>query len=162
MPLREISLTLPNRPGTLAGVARILAGARINLAAVSVDSTPTRGRVRLIVSAPDRAVALLAGAGYKPEVRDLLAVRLEDRAGSFLRVLEVLARGKVNLTGAAILVAREGNLPLVALSTSNPARALKLLAAAGFASHHAEGLISNSDLLAGAPSIPAESVGLLL
>jgi hypothetical protein len=162
MALQEISLTLPNRPGALAGVARLLAGARINLAAVSVDSTPSRGRVRLIVNAPERAVTLLSEEGYRPEVRELLAVRLEDRAGSFLRILEVLARGKVNVTSAAVLVAREGNLPLVALATSSPGRAHKLLAAAGFASQHAERLISNSDLLAGAPTIPSESVGLLL
>jgi hypothetical protein len=162
MPLREISLTLPNRPGTLAGVARILAEARINLAAVSVDSTPKRGRARLIVTAPDRAVELLTAAGYRPEVRDLLAVRLEDRAGSFLKVLEVLARGKVNLESAAILVARDGNRPLVALSTSHPDRARQLLAAAGFASRSTDGVISNSDLVAGAPSIPSESVAFLL
>ncbi len=162
MTLREISLTLPNRPGTLVGVARILAEARINLAAVSVDSTPAKGRVRLIVSEPDRAVELLNSAGFATEVRELLAVRLEDRAGSFLRVLEVLAHAKVNLQSAAILVARDGNQPVVALSTSDPARARKILTRGGFASHGPEGLLTNSDLLAGAPTVPSESVALLL
>lgn len=162
MSLREISLSLPNRPGTLAGVARILAEAHINLAAVSVDSTPTRGRVRLIVSSPERALKLLSAAGYKPEVRELIAVKLEDRAGSFLKVLEVLARGRVNLQSAAILITRDGNQPLVAVSTNNLARAHKLLQDAGFASRTAEGLISNADLLAGTPTIPSESVALLL
>ncbi|HXW66718.1 MAG TPA: ACT domain-containing protein [Thermoplasmata archaeon] len=162
MALREISLTLTNRPGALAGVARMLAAERINLAAVSVDSTAGRGRVRLIVSAPERALELLQRAGFEPEVREMIAVRLEDRAGSFLKVLEVLARARVNLVSAAILVAREGNQPLVALGTSNPARARTILARAGFASEIAEGVVSNSDLLAGAASVPDESVGLLL
>lgn len=162
MALREISLTLPNRPGALAGVSKTLAKAHINVAAISVDSATGEGRVRLVVSDPDRAVGLLATAGYNPEVREMIAVRLEDRAGSFLRVLEVLARERINIQSVAILVAREGNLPLAALSTSDLPRARRILHRAGFASHAAEGLVSNSDLLAGAPSIPGESVGLLL
>ncbi len=162
MVLREISLVLPNRPGTLAGVARALAKERINLAAISLDSSAGDGRVRLIVSDPDRAVALLSGAGYDPELREMLAVRLEDRAGSFLRVLEVLAREKVNLLSVALLVAREGNQPLVALSASDPARARRILQRAGFVSRAAEGLVRKGDLLAEASSIPGESVGLLL
>ncbi|HTW77678.1 MAG TPA: ACT domain-containing protein [Thermoplasmata archaeon] len=162
MTLREISLTLPNRPGTLAGVARVLAEARINLAAVSVDSTSGKGRVRLIVSQPDRAVELLSATGYPTEVREMIAVRLEDRAGSFLRVLELLARSKVNLQSVAILVARDGNLPVVAFSTSNVDRARAVLAKGGFTSNGSEGLLTNSDLLAGVPTVPSESVGLLL
>jgi hypothetical protein len=162
MALREISLTLPNRPGALAGVARVLAKERINLAAISVDSATGKGRVRLIVSDPDRATALLSRVGYEVEVREMLAVRLEDRAGRFLRVLDVLAREKVNIQSVAILIAREGNHPLVALSANDLARARKILQKAGFASHGAERLVSNEELLATAPSIPSESVGLLL
>ncbi|HTP56287.1 MAG TPA: ACT domain-containing protein [Thermoplasmata archaeon] len=162
MTLREISLTLPNRPGALAGVAKALAKARINVAAISVDSAAGKGRVRLVVNDPDRAMGLLANAGYDPEVREMIAVRLEDRAGSFLRVLEVLARERINIQSVAILVAREGNLPLVALSANDLAAARRVLHRAGFASRAAEGLVSNDDLLAGAPSIPNESVALLL
>jgi hypothetical protein len=161
MPLRELSLTLPNRPGALAGVARVLAKERINLAAISVDAASGRGRVRLIVNDPDRATALLSHAGYEVEVREMLAIRLEDRAGRFLRVLDVLAREKVNIQSVAILVAREGNQPVVALSANDLARARKLLQKAGFASPAAN-LVSNEELLAAAPSIPSESVGLLL
>jgi hypothetical protein len=162
MPLREISLTLPNRPGALAGVARVLAKERINLAAVSVDSAAGKGRVRLIVSDPDRATALLTQSGYAVEVREMLAIRLEDRAGRFLRVLDVLAREKVNIQSVAILVAREGNQPVVAFSASDLARARRILKKAGFASPTTERIVSNEELLAAAPSIPSESVGLLL
>lgn len=162
MTLREISLTLPNRPGALAGVARTLAKARINLAALSADSSKGKGRIRLIVNEPDKAVGLLNAAGYETEVREMLAVRLEDRAGSFLRVLEVLAQEKVNIQSVAILVAREGNQPLVAVAASDLALARRVLQRAGFVSRAAEGLVSNSDVIAGAPRIPGESVGLLL
>lgn len=162
MSLREISLSLPNRPGTLAKVARTLAKERINVAAISVDSTSSKGRVRLIVNDPDRALRLLSAAGYSAEARETIAVRLEDRSGSFLRVLELLAKEKVNLQSVAILVAREGSQPLAALSSDDLPRARKILRSAGFASVLAERIVSNADLLASAPTIPSESVGLLL
>lgn len=162
MTLREISLTLPNRPGALAGVARVLAKARINLAAIGADSSAGKGRIRLIVNDPDKALGILSASGYETEIREMLAVRLEDRAGSFLRILEVLAREKVNIQSVAILVAREGNQPLAALGASDLPRARRILQRAGFVSRDAEQLVSNTDLVAAAPRIPGESVGLLL
>ncbi len=162
MSLREVQLTLPNRPGTLARVARILARDRINVAAISVDSAAGRGRVRLVLSDPDRATALLASAGYDVEVREMIAVRLEDRAGSFLRVLDILERAKINLQSVAILISREGNQPLVAFSANDLARARRVLRKEGFESRGAERIVSNEELLAAAPSIPSESVALHL
>ena len=54
-----------------------------------------------------------------------------------------------------------GSYSLTVLAT-DPARARKILQQSGFASAAAERLVSNADLLASAPTIPAESVGLLL
>ena len=47
MALLEIGLRVANRPGELARVARILARERINLAAISVDSSGKNGNVRM-------------------------------------------------------------------------------------------------------------------
>jgi len=162
MALREITFTLPNRPGALARVARALAKEKVNLAAISVDSAANRGRVRLIVNDTDRATRLLRSAGFEVEVREMIAVRLEDRAGTFLRVLETLAKEGINIQSVAILVAREGSQTLVALSTNDLPLTRKLLQRTGMMSRAAERLVSNDDLLATAPTIPTESVGLLL
>lgn len=162
MGLQELSVQVPNRPGALAKVARILAKDQINLAAIALESSRTRGYVRLVVGDPKRSRRLLEAAGFSVETHDLIAIRLEDRAGSFLKVLDALAGAKVNVTSVAILVAREGAQSLVALSADDLPRARKVLRDGGFISEGAERLISNADLIAAAPVIPAESVGLLL
>jgi hypothetical protein len=162
MTLQELALELPNRPGALAAVARILAKERINLAALSVDSTARKGHVRLVVSDPARARSLLGGAGFRVETHEMIAVRLEDRSGSFLQVLEALSAASVNIQSVAILVVREGAQSLVAFSSDDLPRARQVLRQGGFISERAERLVSNRDLLAKAPAIPAESVGLLL
>ncbi|HEV2448923.1 MAG TPA: ACT domain-containing protein [Thermoplasmata archaeon] len=162
MPLIEILLRLPNRPGALAGVARKLAEHRINVAAISVEATAKQGTVRLVVSDPARAVRLLRAQGLQPKTGELIPVHLEERTGSLLRVLDRLAAAKINVRYVTLLVQRDGARVLVALGVDSPKRAQKALSAAGYYSSGAEGLVSNSDLVAAAPAIPSESVGLLL
>jgi|SRR5579863_3842462 hypothetical protein len=162
MALQEITLRLANRPGTLERVARRLAEERVNVAAISVDSVGRLGNVRLVVNDPARAIRSLRKAGYEVETHELLAVHLEDRAGSFLKVLEVLARAEVNIRSVVILVAREGTQTLVALSVDDVASAKRTLRAEGFLSSGAERLVTNADLVSASPAIPSESVGMLL
>jgi hypothetical protein len=162
MTLQEITLTIPNRPGALAGVARVLADARLNVAALSVNSDGPKGLIRLIVNDTERAVKALKAAKYKVAPRELLVVHLEDRAGSFLRILELLAEQKLNVQSVAILIMREGSQSLVAVSADDLKRARAVLTRSGYISESAERLVTNADLLASPPSIPAESVGLLM
>jgi|GEM_PF-149751 len=162
MAVQEITLTLPNRPGVLQKVAQILAEGRINVASISLNSQGTRSNVRLVVSDTERALSLLRRSGYKVDAHELLVVHLEDRAGSFAKVLNVLARHKVNLLSATILVTRDRQRVLVGMEVNNTARARKLLADAGFLSASAEQLITNEDLISSRLSeVPSESVGLL-
>lgn len=162
MTLQEIALTLPNRPGALAGVARVLAEAQLNLAALSVTSDKTKGMVRIIVNDPAKALKALRAAGYSGVTHELLVVHLEDRSGSFLKVLESLAEAKVNVQSVAILIVREGAQTLVAVSVDDPKKGRSALARSGALSDLAERLVTNADLLATPASIPSESVGLLL
>lgn len=162
MALRELALRLANRPGQLARVARLLARERINLAAISVDSSGRSGHVRMIVNRPDEALGLLTAAGFTVESHELITVHLTDEAGSFLRILDLLSEARINIQSVAILVVRDGSESLVALSLSDVTKARKVLERAKVLSDAAEHLVSNADLLASAPSIPSESVGLLL
>jgi hypothetical protein len=59
-------------------------------------------------------------------------------------------------------VAREDGRALVGLSTNDPVKSRRLLQKAGLISPSAERLVTNSDLVAAAPSIPSESVGMLM
>lgn len=163
MPVQEISMVVANRPGVLQNITKILAEGRINVAALSVASQGNRSFCRLVVSDTENALWRLRKAGHKVDVVDLLVVQMEDKAGALLRVLDVLANKKINIMAASILVTRAHQKVLIGLSVTNPSRARKILSDAGFLSPTAEGLVSNADLVAGAPSeVPGESVGLLL
>lgn len=160
--IQELSLRLPNRPGQLASVLRRLAQERINIAAVSVDSTRSQGRVRLVVSDPVRALEVLRDAEFPVEARELITISLEDRPGSLLQALDVLAKGRVNILSITLLVTRERARVLVALSVNNLPKGRRLLTEGGFLSHESARRLTNADLLGVTPSISSESVGMLL
>ncbi|MCI4352202.1 MAG: ACT domain-containing protein [Thermoplasmata archaeon] len=162
MPIQELSLRLPNRPGQLSEVLRRLAQERINIAAVSVDSTRSQGHVRLVVSDPVRALELLRDARFPVEARELITIALEDRPGSLLQALDLLAKGRVNILSITLLVTRERARVLVALAVNNLSKGRRLLMDGGYLSHEAVRRITNADLLGVTPSIPLESVGMLL
>ena len=116
-----------------------------------------------MVNDPDRAFALLNSSGYIAEMRELMAVRLEDRAGSFLKVLEALAKAKVNLQSVADPRSLgKGTSPWSHWPPTTSCGPAKCCGGPGSSRRGAERPVSNADLLAGAPSIPGESVGLLL
>ena len=162
MPIQELSLRLPNRPGQLAGVLRRLAQERINIAAVSVDSTRAQGHVRLVVSDPVRALEVLRDAQFPVETRELITIALEDRPGSLLQALDLLSKGKVNILSITLLVTRERSRVLVALAVNNLPKAGRLLTEGGYLSRDTGRQITNADLLGVTPAIPLESVGMLL
>lgn len=164
MPVQEISLVVANRPGALRNVAHILAEGRINVAALSVASQGNRSFCRLVVSDTENALWRLRKAGYKVDALDLLVVHLEDKAGALLKVLDILATKKINVLAACILVTRAQQRVLVGLAVSAPPRARKILSEVGLlAPSSSEDLVTNADLVAGAPSnVPGESVGMLL
>jgi hypothetical protein len=162
MGLTEISLHLPNRPGQLAAVARILARKGINVASIHVDSTASRGDVRLVVSDPRGAVPLLKQAKYDVRTSELVPIQLEDRAGSFLKVLDTLSAAKINIEHVVLLVRREGTKTVVGLGLSDLPKARRILRKSGFLPKGGEDVISNAELVAVAPAIPSESVGLML
>ena len=162
MPVQELSLQLPNRPGQMAEILRRLAHEKINIAAVSVDSTRTRGRIRLVVSVPARVLQIMREARIPVETRELITVALEDRPGSLLQALDLLAKHAVNILSITLLVTRERSRALVALSVDNHPKARKVLTEGGFLSPDVSHHITNADLLGVSPAIPSESVGMLL
>ncbi len=163
MVLEEIAFVLGNKPGALQKIAKLLAEGRINVAAISVHAQSQRGYIRMVVSDTERALWLLRREGYKVDAQELIVVGLEDRSGNLLRVLDILAQHKLNITSANVLVSREGMKSLIAIGTDNPPRARELLSSAGFVSAEAEQLITNAGLVSRSiVDSGRESVGMLL
>ncbi len=87
MLLMQISIFVENRIGRVAEVARLLGQNRCNIHAISLADTHDFGIIRLIVSDPDRALAVLKENKYTVHTTQVAAVELPDfpgKLGEFL------------------------------------------------------------------------------
>lgn len=97
MSIKQLSVFVENKPGTLAKLTRFMADNEINLRALSIADTPDFGILRIITGRPDRAEGILREAGYLTKLNNVLAVALPDKPGALADVLAVLAGASVGV-----------------------------------------------------------------
>ena len=97
MTVKQISIFLENRPGSLAELIDVLSKEEINMRAMSVGETEDFGILRIIVQDPYKAICVLKQNGYVCSITPVLAVAVPDEAGSLLNILNILGKNGVNL-----------------------------------------------------------------
>ena len=97
MNIKQISVFLDNTAGRLGELTRVLAGAGINLRAISIADTADFGILRLIVNKCDDALKALKDAGFTTKLSDVIAVEIEDTPGSLAKVMELFEKARVNI-----------------------------------------------------------------
>lgn len=95
MPIRtELNLRLPNSPGALAAVCRLLSEERVNIAAMSVG---VGGELRLVVDNHVRAAGALRDSHHQVAERPVVILSIANRPGALAPVLQLVAEAGVNL-----------------------------------------------------------------
>lgn len=93
----QLAIFLENRPGVLAEVCATLAGARVNILALTVVDTVDHAVVRMVVDRPGVAVHLLEARGLLVVTNEVVAVDLPHRPGALGEIARRLAAGRVNI-----------------------------------------------------------------
>ena len=125
--VNELTARLENKPGRLAKVCAALAREKINIRALSVMDTDERSVLRLVVDQLDPAKKVLTSLGVEHDLREVLAVEMDNRPGSLTKVLERLAEEHINIEYAYVSGATAPGRSLGIFHTSNPKKALLVL-----------------------------------
>jgi hypothetical protein len=91
MIIQQLSVFLENRSGKLSEVTEALAKKNINITALSVAETSEYGILRLIVTDPKSAVAMLKADGFSVGLTDVICITMPDKAGALARALRLLS-----------------------------------------------------------------------
>ena len=124
---QQLAVFLENKPGTLARVCDALAGAKINIYAVTVSDTIDHSVIRLVVSDPRRALVLFEGHGTLVVEDDVLMVDADNKPGSLANICHRLAAAKVNIEYCYCATSPDSKKGLLILRPSDPKKALKVL-----------------------------------
>lgn len=95
--MKQVSVFLENRPGSLYTVLDKLRAWNVNLRALSLADTAEFGVLRFIVENPEETTEKLKKEGFAATITEVLAVGIEDRPGGLCQVVEVLAQEGISI-----------------------------------------------------------------
>jgi hypothetical protein len=95
--IKQIDLWLKNEPGTLSGVSDLLGANGINIIAFYVITEKVEGKLHFVADDPDKAINVLKTAGYRMEVRDVIACVTPHHPGGLNAVLKPLKAASINV-----------------------------------------------------------------
>ena len=96
----QFSIFLVNKPGILAQVTRHLAGARINILAMTMMDSSEHGVLRLVVTDAAKLRAAVKGLNLPVTETDVLMVELPNKPGALADVCSRLAEDHINISYA--------------------------------------------------------------
>ncbi|SCY70730.1 ACT domain-containing protein [Butyrivibrio sp. INlla14] len=97
MSIKQISVFLENRPGTLKKLTSVLAKNNIDMRATSLAETKDFGIARIIVDDAYEAVNTLKENDFVASLTSVLGVEIPDEAGGLDKLLDYFAEADVNI-----------------------------------------------------------------
>ncbi|MGC4017953.1 MAG: ACT domain-containing protein [Muricomes sp.] len=125
--IKQLSVFVENRPGSLMRVTSALTEAHINIRAIASFDTPEFGILRLVVDKPADAKAYLTAKGFVVRIHDVIGVELKDEEGNLNQMLSILAGGEININYIYSFVIREGRTPVMVFNTDDYEKVAEVL-----------------------------------
>lgn len=132
MSIKQITVFVANKQGSLVSITDTLAKNEVNLRALSIAETEDFGVLRMIVNNEDAAEKTLADNGYLIKVTDVVGVKIGDQPGKLTSALKVLDNADINVEYLYAFMARTDKHAYVVLRVEDNAKAETALTDAGF------------------------------
>ena len=132
MAIKQLTVFIQNKKGTVVSVTDILAKSNVNLRALSIAETQDFGILRLIVNDQETAVKVLEENCYLIKVIDVIGVKIGDAPGKLTAALDVLDKADINVEYLYAFMARTEKHAYVVLRVEDNAVAEAALTSAGF------------------------------
>lgn len=131
MALKQLTIFVENKQGTVVSVTDALATNDINIRALSIAETEGFGILRLIVDNETKAEKVLADEGYLIKITEVVGVKIGDAPGKLTYVLKTLNEAGINMEYLYAFMARTEKHAYVVLRVEDNAQAEAVLEGAG-------------------------------
>ena len=132
MALKQLTVFVENKQGTVVAVTEALANNNVHIRALSIAETEGFGILRLIVDNEAAAEDVLAQEGYLIKTTEVVGVKIGDAPGKLSAALKALNAAGINMEYLYAFMARTERHAYVVLRVENNAEAEKVLEQAGF------------------------------
>ncbi|WP_405346111.1 ACT domain-containing protein, partial [Ruminococcus sp.] len=131
MAIKQLSIFVENREGTLVTVTDAIAKAGVDIRAMSVADTNDFGIFRLIVTDIAKAKKALDEANAFVSVTEVVGVALEDKPGALAKVVKILADQNINIEYMYAFITVSKQFAYVVLRVENNEETEKILSENG-------------------------------
>jgi len=125
--VKQLSLFLENKPGTLGAVCKTLAAARVNILAISISDGVDHAVMRMVVDEPQKALHILGEHGVLVVERDVLLLTCTNHSGELASIARKLAVNKINIEYAYAATVPDATAGAIVLRVDNIAAAKRVL-----------------------------------
>lgn len=123
----QFSVFMVNKPGVLAQVLTEIAGAKINLIAITMMDSVEHGVMRLIGQSSERIRTVLKGLNMPFSETDVLCVTLSNRAGALADITQKLSEAHINISYAYCTAGAKGGKTTGVLKVADVKKTIKVL-----------------------------------
>jgi len=121
--IKQLTVAVENRPGTLAHVAEVLGNARVNILAFLSSAAGTQGSIQLVVDNVNRARKALDDARFSFTESTAEQIELPNKPGALAQWAGKLAAKNVNISTAYAAAGKGAKKAVVVLVTEDAGRA---------------------------------------
>lgn len=97
MKIKQLSIFLQNRMGSLAKPLEVLTVANVNIRAMCMADTSEFGILRLVVDDPIKGKEALEENNFLVKITDIIGVEMNDSPGGLTTVLDVIKDNLIDL-----------------------------------------------------------------
>ena len=132
MSLKQLTIFVENKQGTLVDITDTLARHNVNIRALSIADTQDFGILRLIVNDNETALKTLADEGYLIKTTEVVGVKIGDEPGKLSKALNILDENAINMEYLYAFMSRTEKHAYVVLRVEDNNAAETALEKAGF------------------------------
>src|ERR1700682_3023198 len=125
--VKEFTLSIEDRPGTLGKICRALADRNVNIVAAQSFSSSGKSVTRLVFDDPTKARNVLDSERASYTEADVAQVKLAHRPGELARAAQKLGDASININHLSCGTEPSTNTPLVIFGVADVGKAAPLL-----------------------------------
>ena len=131
MGIKQVSVFVENKKGSLHEITDILAKANVDLRSMCIADTSDYGIVRMIADDAERAQKVLCEAGHTANIRTVTAFAVPDEPGGLAKALNLLESNGVNIEYLYALITTATDKAYTVMRTDDTEKAEAVLAQNG-------------------------------
>ena len=127
MAIKQISIYVENKQGTISDITDLLAAGHIDLRSLCIADTKDFGILRLITDDTERTAQIVKDAGHTFNVREVVCFTVPNESGGLAKVLRMLDKNGVDIEYMYAFIANAGERARIVARVDDNEKTEKLL-----------------------------------